>query len=103
MEPWSFTRPDSSASGMFFFQNCVTYAVRHIQYLETRLIQYTYIDCIPHNGRAVLDNKAKVRVTGSKSQRLRTNAASNIDNQRALGKALPGVPCQFNIKSADGL
>jgi len=81
----------------------VTYAVRHVQYLETRLIQYTYIDCIPHNGRAVLDNKAKVRVTGSKCQRLRADAASNIDNQRALGKALPGVPCQFNTKSADGL
>jgi len=25
--PWNFTRPDSSASGMFFFQNCHPYLV----------------------------------------------------------------------------
>src|SRR6266853_2384864 len=33
-EPWNFTRPDSSASGMFFSQNCHPYVVRYIPYSE---------------------------------------------------------------------
>ena len=33
--PWNFTRPISSASGMFFFQNCHPHLVRHIQYSDT--------------------------------------------------------------------
>ena len=32
--PWNFTRPDSSAPGIFFFQNCHHYFVRHIQVSE---------------------------------------------------------------------
>ena len=65
-------------------------------YRTWKLGGFIYFDCTLNNGRAVLDNKAKVRVMGSKCQRLRAEAASNIDNQGALREALPGVPCQFN-------
>jgi hypothetical protein len=76
-EPWSFTRPDSSALGMFFFQCCDPV------YCQAHIIQHkcTYLDCIAHDFTAVLDNKAEVRVLAGEHQRLRANAASNIDNQ----------------------
>jgi hypothetical protein len=80
------------------------YVVSHILYLESRWIESTYLDCIPHDGLAVLDNEPKVREMGSKYQWLGSHAASNIDNKGALGKAFPRVPCQSDIsKSDDGL
>jgi pullulanase/glycogen debranching enzyme len=62
-----FTRPDSSASGMFFFQNCGSVArissdAHHIW----RVV--TYLDCIPHDGLTVLDNEPKLREVRGKRQ-----------------------------------
>jgi hypothetical protein len=37
-------------------------------YRTWRLDGFIYFDCIPNDGRAVLDNKAKVRVMGSQRQ-----------------------------------
>ena len=60
-------------------------------------LRSTYLDCACYDSLAVLDNEAEVRVTVSENQGLRANTASNIDNQRALRKLSPGVPCQFNV------
>ena len=59
-------------------------------------IQFIYLDCIAFDRLAVLDNEAKMPLMGSECQRLRANAASDIDNQRALGEVFPGIPCQFD-------
>jgi hypothetical protein len=49
----------------------------------------------------VLYNEAKVRMMCSKRQRLRADATSNIDNQRALGKLFPGVSCHSETAGSD--
>ena len=68
-EPWSFTRPDPRASGMFFFQNCRPYVIRQISSeLVSLWIQCTYLDCTPHDRFTVLDNEAKVRDMTSEYQ-----------------------------------
>lgn len=100
-EPWSFTRPDSRASGIFFFQNCGSCGVRHIPHLENQSIQHIYLDCFPYNRLAVLDNEAKMWLMSGESQCLRANAAANIDNQRALREVSPGVPCKSNFSKSD--
>ena len=48
---------------------------------------------IAHDGLAVLHNEAEVWVMEGEHQGLRANAASDIDNQRALRELFPGVPC----------
>ena len=81
-EPWSFTRPDSSASGIFFFQYCGLVCCQTQTIFERgKWIKYTHLDGIAHDGLAVLYNKAKMRVMESEHQALRPNAASDIDNQ----------------------
>ena len=81
----------------------VQYIVRHIPYFwRGYWIKYTYLDCIAHDRLAVLDNEAEVRVIESEQQGLRANAASDIDNQRALRELFPFIPCQFNIPRSDG-
>jgi hypothetical protein len=82
--PWSFTRPDSSASGKFFFQNCDPRVVRHIPHLESWSIRCIYLHCFPYDSLAVLDDEAEMWFMGGESQCLRADAAANIDNQRAL-------------------
>ena len=96
------SRGQIQAPRAFVFSRTVSHMLSGT-YRIWKLGEIIYFDCTLNNVRAVLDNKAKVRVMGSKCQRLRANAASNIDNQGAFGEAPPGVPCQFNIKSADNL
>jgi hypothetical protein len=55
-EPWIRTWPDSSAPGMFFFQNCSYGYAFYI--LVCDLIRCTYLDGITHDGLPILDNEA---------------------------------------------
>jgi hypothetical protein len=64
---WSFTRPDSSAFGIFFSQNCCPDIIRYIPCLESA-DSATHLNCIPHNGLAVLDNEAKSGKASGKCQ-----------------------------------
>jgi hypothetical protein len=45
----------------------------------------------------VLDNEPKLRMMLGDRQGLRADTTSDIDNQRALRKEFPAVPCKFNI------
>ena len=56
---------------------------------------YTYIGRISQNGLPILDNESELLVMFSECQRLRANTASDIDNKRALRKALPVIPCKI--------
>lgn len=59
---------------------------------EASELRCTYLDYACYDRLAFLDNKAEVRVLLSENQALRANAASDIDNQRALSELSPGVP-----------
>jgi hypothetical protein len=59
-EPWSATRPDSTALGIFSFQYCVAgYIVGNSSYFgKPGELGCTYLDCILYDWFAVLDNEA---------------------------------------------
>ncbi len=74
----SCTRPESSASGINFFQYCV------IDESGRRILgigaEASYLLGVAEHGLAVLYNELKVGVATSECQGLGANAASNIDN-----------------------
>ena len=73
-------------------------SLRNIPYFRRgKWIKYTYLDCIAHDGLAVLDNEAEIWVMESEQQELRADTASDIDNQRAPRKLSPAVPCQSDV------
>jgi hypothetical protein len=63
-EPWSVTRPDSIALGIFSFQYCVSsYIVGNSpRFRKPRKLECTYLNCLLYYWFAVLDNETKVWV-----------------------------------------
>ena len=61
-----FTRPDSSDSGMFFFQNCISSEI--CDTWMGQWIRCMYLYCISDNRLTVLDNKPEMWPVGSKRQ-----------------------------------
>ena len=56
---WGFTRPDSSASGIFFFQNYGPYFIRYIPYPESvGLKQRTSTACLTTGSRSWTTNRS---------------------------------------------
>ena len=68
---------------------------------KSQSFQHIYLGCFPYDRLAVLDHEAKMWLMSGESQRLRTNAPANIDNQRALREVFPGVPCKSNFSKSD--
>jgi hypothetical protein len=42
--------------------------------------QFVYLDCVPYNRHAVLDDETKMWLMDRERQRLRTDASPDIDN-----------------------
>jgi hypothetical protein len=59
------------------------------------LVLCTYLNCIARDGLEVLDKEPEVRIMVGQRQGLHANAAPDIDNQRALRKVIPAVPCKI--------
>ena len=55
------------------------------------LVLCKYLNRISRDRLEVLDNEPEVRIMFGERQGLHANAASDIDNQRALRKVIPAI------------